>query len=219
MKRDSLNAPIGLLGGTFDPIHVGHLRMAIEIAQACQLEKVHLIPCYKPVHRQNPFASATQRFEMVMQAVQDNHGLIADDCEIKRQQPSYTIDTLADLRQRLPNTPLCVLIGIDAFLEFHTWHRYDEILQTAHLIIADRYPYQMVAHDEVNKMLSKHQITDKKVLHQQLAGGILIQPIPQLEISSTFIRKQIELHMNTRYLLPDNVYTFIKEQNIYSKPQ
>ena len=123
-----LQQAIGILGGTFDPIHFGHLRTAIELHQALDLAEVRLIPCYQPVHRKLPIASPEQRLEMAYCAIRDEPALAIDNCEIERQRPSYTIETLEILRQKFPQTPLCLIMGIDAFLGFPSWHRYEEIL-------------------------------------------------------------------------------------------
>src|SRR5438552_2155932 len=147
---------IGILGGTFDPIHLGHLRMAIELYEALDLARVHILPCYHPVHRKFPVASPEHRFEMVKTAVADEPSLFADDREIRRQGPSYFIDTLLEMRQEMPKTPLCLLLGIDAFLGFTSWHRWQEILDEAHLIVAYRPYYQLPPAGIIIDLLPKH---------------------------------------------------------------
>ena len=134
---------IGILGGTFDPIHLGHLRMAIELYDVLDLAKVHIIPCFQPVHRKQPVASPEQRLAMVKCAVQDEPALFADDREIRRKNPSYMIDTLLELRAEMPGTPLALMVGIDAFLGFTSWHRWREILEQAHIIVAHRPHYHL----------------------------------------------------------------------------
>src|SRR5687768_13270840 len=123
-----LSKAIGILGGTFDPIHLGHLRMAIELYESLNLARVHLIPCYTPVHRAQTVASAEERLAMVKAAIANEPVLYADDREIKSKKPSYTIDTLLSLKEEFPDTPLCLFVGIDAFLGFLSWHRWEEIL-------------------------------------------------------------------------------------------
>src|SRR5476651_2279340 len=138
-----LQQAIGILGGTFDPIHFGHLRMALELYQALDLAEVRLIPCYQPVHRKQPVATPEQRLAMVHKAIDREPALQVDACEIERQGPSYTIDTLITLHERLPNTPLCIFMGIDALLNFPSWHKWEAILQLAHLVVAHRPHYQL----------------------------------------------------------------------------
>jgi nicotinate-nucleotide adenylyltransferase len=207
---------VGILGGTFDPIHLGHLRMALELYEALDLAKVHVIPCYLPVHRKQPVASHLERLAMVECAVADEDALVADAREIIRKSPSYTIDTLLEMRDELPNTPLCLLIGIDAFLGFPSWHRFSEILNCAHIIIAHRPQYRLPGTGIIAELIKERLQHEVAYIHENLAGGILLRPITALEISATDIRKQIAMGRNPRYLLPDKVYNYIKEHGTYS---
>lgn len=211
-----LEQPIGILGGTFDPIHMGHLRMAVELHDALSLAKVHVIPCLKPVHRKLPVASAEHRMEMVKCAVANEPTLIADNREIRRKGPSYMIDTLLDMRKEMPNTPLCLLVGIDAFLGFASWHRYNDMLDVAHIVIAHRPQYQLPATGVIADLVKHKRQTDTSYIHHHLAGGLLLWPITALDISATDIRKQIAMGKNPRYLLPDNVYQYIKQHGVYN---
>jgi nicotinate-nucleotide adenylyltransferase len=207
---------IGILGGTFDPIHNGHLRMALELYESLDLAKVHIIPCYTPVHRKMPHAPPEQRLAMVECAVASESALYADKREIQRHAPSYAIDTLLELHEEMPNTPLCLLVGIDAFLGFLSWHRWDEILNQAHIIIAHR-PHYHLPHAGVIADLFKERLQHEiAYIHENQAGGILLRPITSLEISATDIRKQIAMGRNPRYLLPDGVYDYIQKHGIYS---
>ena len=122
-----LQSAIGILGGTFDPIHFGHLRTALELHQALDLKEVRLIPCYQPVHRKSPIATPEQRLAMVKRAIEFEPALQVDDCEIRRKGPSYTIDTLTFLHEQFPNTPLCLIMGIDAITKFPSWHRWEDL--------------------------------------------------------------------------------------------
>ena len=212
----STHKAIGILGGTFDPIHLGHLRMALELTESLDLARTHLIPCYQPVHRKQPEASADQRFEMVQCAVSSEPLLYADDREIKRQGPSFMIDTILEMRGEFPEMPLCLMIGIDAFLGFLSWHRFQDILKNAHLIVAHRPNYQLPATGPIAELFKKHAQHEVAYLHERQAGGILLRPITALEISATDIRKQIAMGRNPRYLLPDNVYNYIQQHGTYS---
>lgn len=212
----SLEKAMGILGGTFDPIHFGHLRTALELYQALDLAEVRLIPCYQPVHRKLPIATPNQRLAMVQSAIVNESALTVDDCEIRRQGPSYMIDTLLDLRTRNPNTPLCLIMGIDALLGFPSWHRYQDILTVAHLIIAHRPHYHVPQTGTIANLLKKHLIHSHTALHTTLSGHIILHPVTPLEISATDIRKQIAMDRNPRFLLPDPVYQYIKEHGVYS---
>jgi nicotinate-nucleotide adenylyltransferase len=214
------NKPTGILGGTFDPIHFGHLRMALELYQALDLAEIRLIPCYQPVHRKQPVATPEQRLAMVKKAICEEPALIADDCEIKRESPSYTIDTLKHLHQlakrHAKQTPFCIIMGIDALLGFPSWHKWEEILKLAHLVVAHRPHYQLPHTGVVADLLKQRHTTNALDLHRHLGGKILLHPVTALEISSTDIRKQIGLGQNPRFLLPDSVYKYIQEHGTYS---
>jgi nicotinate-nucleotide adenylyltransferase len=211
-----LEQAVGILGGTFDPVHFGHLRMALELYQALDLAHVRLIPCYQPVHRKQPVATPEQRLAMVQKAITSEPALCVDDCEIQRKGPSYTIDTLNTLQTTLPNTPLCIFMGIDALLNFPSWHKWENILQLAHLVVAHRPQYQLLKTGIVANLLKERLTENAADLHKHAAGRIFLHPVTSLEISSTDIRKQIAMGGNPRYLLPNNVYHYIKQHGTYS---
>lgn len=207
---------IGILGGTFDPIHLGHLRMAIELYEALDLARVNITPTCKPMYRKQPVASPAKRLEMVQCAVADEPALYADDREIRRGGITYTIDTLLEMRAEMPETPLCLLVGIDAFLGFPSWHRWTEILDHAHIIVAHRPHYHLPNAGIIADLIQSHLQKEISFIHENIAGGILLRPITALEISATDIRKQIAMGRNPRYLLPDGVYDYIKQHGTYT---
>ncbi len=212
----NLQQPTGILGGTFDPIHFGHLRTALELRQTLDLAEVLIIPCYQPMHRKAPVATPEQRLAMVQQAIANEPSLRIDSCEIQRKGPSYTIDTLEILRKKLPHTPLCVIIGIDALLNFPSWHRYEDILKLAHLVVAHRPFYHLPQTGIIAELIKNRLVNSPLALHETLAGHILMHPVTSLEISATDIRKQIAMGRNPRYLLPDSVYEYIQQHGVYS---
>ena len=153
---------------------------------------------------------------MAKRAVATETAFKIDECEIKRKGPSYTIDTLLELRKKAPQAPFAILIGIAAFLGFTSWHRWQEILENAHLIVAHRPNYHLPQTGIVAKLIRDRLVEDATLIHQKLQGCILLHPITSLEISATDIRKQIAMGKNPRYLLPDNVYEYIKKRGTYS---
>jgi nicotinate-nucleotide adenylyltransferase len=207
---------IGILGGTFDPIHLGHLRMAVELYQALDLAKVHITPTFMPMYRKQPVASPEQRLAMVKCAVKGEPALFADDREIRRGGPTYAIDTLHEMRAEMPETPLCLLVGIDAFLGFASWHRWEEILNYAHIIVAHRPHYHLPLDGIIADLIQAQGHKEISFIHENMSGGILLRPITALEISATDIRKQIAMGRNPRYLLPDGVYDYINQNGIYT---
>jgi nicotinate-nucleotide adenylyltransferase len=210
------HSAIGILGGTFDPVHLGHLRLALELQESLTLTNVHIIPCFRPVHRKMPVASPAERFAMVENAIRNEPALVADDREIRRQNPSYMIDTIMEMRAEFPDHALCLLVGIDAFLGFTSWHRWKDILDEAHLIVAHRPQYQLPKTGIIAELLNAYLRDDSAYIHTHKAQGIILRPITQLEISASDIRKQFAMGRNPRYLLPDQVYDYIKQQGIYS---
>lgn len=211
-----IHKALGILGGTFDPVHLGHLRMALELYEALDLAKVHIIPCFQPVHRKLPTATPEERLAMVECAVAKEPALFADAREIYRKGPSYMVDTLNEMRTEIPDTPLCLLLGIDAFLGFASWHCWRDILNLAHIIVAHRPQYHLPTAGIIAELLKERLQNDGTFIHKNLFGGILLRPITSLEISATDIRKQIAMGRNPRYLLPDSVYDYIKLHGTYS---
>jgi len=200
---------IGIFGGTFDPIHIGHLRTAADVQQALKLEQVRLIPLNSPPHRDPPLASGTQRLEMLRAAVACNPLLVIDSRELDREGKSYTVDTLHSLKDDLGQEKLCLLIGSDAFSHFPHWRQPEVILELAHLIIMHR-PGEPIA-DHYNE----RQTHNPLMLKQHDAGCILIQPVTQLDISSTQIRSMLKQGKDPRYMVPDSALNLIKQQHIY----
>lgn len=204
---------IGLIGGTFDPIHIGHLRPAFEIAELLSLEEIRFIPSATPPHRWQPEASAKQRLEMVKLATESESIFSVDDREYRREGASYTVDTLISIRKELGNNePICMIIGYDAFKTFTQWHNWLEILTLCHLVVSSRPGYQPEALEEWVNNRQTDQATD---LHKNNAGLIYFASVTQLDISATYIRNQISSGYSSRYLTTDNVYNFIKRNKLY----
>ena len=207
--------PIGFFGGTFDPIHYGHLRSAFEVLQALRFEEVRFIPCGDPPHRGATFAAAEMRLRMVEVAISDQDGFTSDDREIRRDGPSYTIDTLLDLREEFPRRSLGLILGMDAFLGLSKWHRWDEILDVAHIVVAHRPGWKAPDIGALGEMISDfgtHRVDD---LHDSLCGRIYVHAVTQLEISSTEIRDLVAAGRDARFLMPDAVKDVIEESRIY----
>lgn len=206
---------IGILGGTFDPVHIGHLRVALELYQSLPLDEIRFIPCGQPPHRETPQASANQRLAMLRMAIQDQQGFCIDERELQRQGPSYMVDTLSSLRDEFPDVPLCLIVGLDVFGEFDKWHRWLEIPTLAHIVIVHRPGSDLEDEGQVFEILQERQVKEPSVLLKQVAGAILLWPVRQLDISSTDIRLLIDKHKSPRYLLPERVYSYIQSEGLY----
>ena len=208
--------PVGVFGGTFDPIHYGHLRTAFELLQALRLDEVRFIPCSDPPHRGKTFASAAERLRMVALAIDGQEGFVADDRELARGGPSYSIDTLLALREEFPQRSLGLILGMDAFLGLHTWYRWDEILDVAHIVVAHRPGWKAPDIGPLGELLEEfgtHRVDD---LHETLCGRIHIHAVTQLEISSTEIRDLVAAGRDPRFLMPDAVCQAIGESTCYT---
>ena len=209
-------SPMGVFGGTFDPIHYGHLRTAFEMLQALRFGEVRFMPCGNPPHRDTPFAEASLRLEMVRVATEGQHGFVVDDRELLREGPSYSVDTLAALRSDFPLRPIALIIGMDAFLSLPKWYHWREILQLAHIVVAHRPGWRAPDMGPLGDLLADrgtHRIGD---LHQAKAGHIYIHDVTQLEISSSEIRELIRMGRDARFLLPDPVREVIEQSACYA---
>ncbi len=216
---------IGVFGGTFDPIHFGHLRPALDVVDVFNMEKCHFIPCNIPHHRTQPSATSNQRLEMVAAAIAVESRFFADPVEIKRDGISYTIETLEVIRSEAGKSKtLCLIIGIDAFTKFDEWYRWDEILNLCHIIVTHRPGWEVeniVKSDlvsiELGNVITRCLITDKVELNKAKVGKIIFQSVTQLDISATKIRNLLAEKKSIHYLVPDDVIAVIKNQNIYVK--
>ncbi len=209
--------PIGVFGGTFDPIHYGHLRTAFELNQAMQFEEVRFVPCGEPPHRGETYAGAHERFEMVRVAIEGQAGFVADDRELHRNGPSWTIDTLLSLREELPDRPLALIVGMDAFLGLPRWHRWQEFLDVAHIVVAHRPGWRAPDMGPLGELLNDkgtHRVED---LHEALHGRIHIHAVTQLEIASTEIRDLVAAGRDPRFLIPDSVREVIADSQCYGR--
>lgn len=199
----------------FDPVHFGHLRSAVEVRQNLGFDQVRLVPCARPPHRAGAVASAEQRRTMLELAIAGEPGLAVDDREMTRTTPSYTVDTLASLRTELPATPLCLVVGIDAFLGLPTWHQWQALFNLAHIVVLERPGRDMTMSDILRAETQARFTTEAADLHHTLAGHVLMHRVTQLPISSTALRESLARGRSVRYLLPDTVYRYIEAHDLY----
>lgn len=203
---------IGILGGTFDPIHHGHLRTALEMAEHFGIADMRLIPGKVPPHRPQPVASAEQRLAMLQLAVASEARLHTDERELYREGYSYSVDTLASLRAEVGDEcPILFTLGVDAFLAFQTWHRREAILQLTHLVVVHRPGYSLPPAGWYTNRLG----ANPDDLRSTPAGRIYSLAVTALDISSTRLRATLQQGKNPRYLLPDSVLDYIQSHQLY----
>ncbi|MBP1131423.1 MULTISPECIES: nicotinate-nucleotide adenylyltransferase [Enterobacterales] len=206
-----------LFGGTFDPIHYGHLRPVEALAAEVGLSRVTLLPNHVPPHRPQPEANAQQRLKMVELAIAGNPLFAVDDRELHRTTPSYTIETLEAIRkERGAELPLAFIIGQDSLLSLHKWHRWQSLLDTCHLLVLARPGYNdRMDTQELQQWLEQHRVTDATQLSLKPQGYIYLADTPQLEISATEIRQRRHQGLNCDDLLPRSVQRYIELQGLY----
>lgn len=212
---------IGILGGTFDPIHYGHLKPAQDVLQNVGLHQVRFLPNKNPPHRETPWLSGELRKHLVEISIADIPQFVLDDRELNREGPSYMVDTLAELKAEFADETLCLIMGMDAFDGFTQWHQWQSILNLCHLIITTRPGFtvldsHMASHYEASfgehqTMLQARMVKDANALQQRQHGQILLQSTTLLDISASQIRAALSCGKSIHNLLPENVREYLQQ--------
>ena len=204
---------IGIIGGTFDPIHFGHLRPAFEIAEKLSLDELRFIPSANPPHRWKPEANPQQRLDMVKLAIKDTPNFALDDREYRREGASYTVDTLQSIRDEIGEEhPLCMILGMDAFSSFTQWHQWKKILSLCHIVISSRPNYD---DSPIDSWMQNLHCDDSALLSQSPAGKLYFCEVTQLDISATRIRQMIKKGVSPRFLTRKTIVEYIQKNAIY----
>jgi len=219
-----LSQRLGILGGTFNPIHYGHLAAAEEVRGRLKLERILFIPSHLPPHKfEGEVPSALQRLELVRLATLDNPFFEPSEIEIKRGGRSYTVDTVEALRQEFPGTELFFITGLDSFLEIQTWHQWEQLLTLCNFVVISRPGYHFVDLAKISFMKgAAHELAglDRGDLQQAVvrsaAFTIFLEMIPLFDISSTDIRNRVKAGVSIKYLLPDAIETYIITNKLYA---
>lgn len=206
---------IGLFGGTFDPVHYGHLRAALEARDKLGLDSINLVPAGTPPHRDPPVAEGRHRLEMLRLALDGSPRFRVDDREIRRGGPSYMVDTLAGLRDECGDAPLILLIGQDAANNLDTWHQWRRLFELAHLAVMRRPDAATRYRGELGEMMQERLVEKPAGLMGTAAGRVVQLEITQLEISATAIRQSFSSGTSPRFLLPDSVISYIRRHQLY----
>ena len=208
--------PIALLGGTFDPVHMGHLRAAIEAREALDALEIRLLPCALPPHRDTPTVDPAQRLQMLRLAIAGLAQVSCDPRELQRRGPSYTVDTLISIRAELGDTqPLVLVLGADAFAGLPSWHRWREIISMAHIAVLSRPDAHGLIDPRLEELLASAGTADPACLSQRPSGLVLRLEIPPLPVSSTLIRARLAQGRSVRFLVPDAVINLIQSHGWY----
>ncbi|MEO6800199.1 MAG: nicotinate-nucleotide adenylyltransferase [Rhodanobacter sp.] len=197
--------PLAIFGGTFDPIHLGHLCVAWEAAELLDAD-VLMMPSGIPPHRPPPIASALQREALLQVALRDQSRLVLDARELARRGPSYTVDTLVELRAEQGDRPLVLLLGADAFAGLPAWHDWRRLFELAHLGVLSRPGQQAALPDELQRAAAERWVEDSTGLQSAPAGRLMALSVTPLEISATRIRELLAAGREPRYQLPPGVF-------------
>lgn len=206
---------LGVYGGTFDPVHFGHLRTAMEVKETVELDEILFVLCGKPPHRTVSSVSSMHRLSMLQAAVEGVPGFKVDARELEREGYSYSFDTLASLRQEKEDRTLCLILGMDAFQGFASWYRWQEVFNLAHLLVMFRPGAELTFAEPLNVLVKDRRVSSVAELRRAPCGLISFQQVTQLDISSTRIRELIRQGNSPRYLLPDAVWAMIRENKLY----
>ena len=209
--------PIGLIGGAFDPVHLGHIRIGLECVESLNLERVSFIPAHTPPHKAGAGAAPEHRLAMLERALRPYPQLAVDDLELRRGGISYTIDTLVELRAADPEQTLCFIMGADAFATLPAWRRWRELTDYAHLVIIDR---KQQAERRWERCLQNHYAEcacpSPQKLHTRPGGCIHRAAVTVPDVSSSQARALLNGEQNTENILPPGIHDYIKENNLYS---
>jgi len=205
---------MGVYGGSFDPVHLGHLRAALEVQQLLQLDEIRFLPSGQPPHRDAPEADDELRLRMLIAAIGDQPGFLVDRREMRRDGPSYTVTTLELLRADFPDTSLVLIVGMDAFLGLPDWYRWRELLELAHLVVAHRPGWKPPASGSLGELL-KARASDDPDQFLSGHGRIFVHAVTALDIASSDIRSAVGRGESIRYLVPDSVREIIMDSGCY----
>lgn len=212
---DPVPEPLALFGGTFDPVHYGHLRCADEARQKLNLEKLYLLPAGNPPHRNTPVATVRQRLEMLQLAQAEFPHLAIDDREIRRSGVSYMFDTLKGIRQEFPQRSLLLLIGQDAANDLHSWFEWEQLFELSHIVILTRPGVQTQYRQNLAKQIQRRLVSDVQKLLLSQAGAVLHLGVAAIDISATTIKSIMRLGRSPRSMMPGPVWDYINENRLY----
>jgi len=212
-----MKKPIGIFGGTFDPIHLGHIQLAKEIYRLYHFQEIRFVPCHQNSLKNQPMATAAQRLDMVKLAIEDIPGLIADEREVIQGGPSYTIDTVRELRNEIGNQSLCLIMATDTFAGLPLWKQWQQLVNYAHFLVGYRPGFTYQQSPELSNLLKTYQANDIHEIYQMPAGRILFLDLPELfNVAATDVRALLLHGKNPKDMLPKKVQQYIEQHHLYS---
>lgn len=204
-----------IFGGTFDPIHNGHIKTATALVNELDIPSLALMPSAVPPHRPQPGASAGQRLDMVTLATQQHSSFYAEDWELTQDRPSHTAKTLRDFNTRYPQDTLVFVMGMDSLMNLHRWYQWEQLIQCAHLVVMPRAGVTYAPKDKaLIRFIDSHRTTTTSTLRTQASGALYLADTPMIDVSATDLRNRLKTR--ERHLpIPDSVYDYIKEHQLY----
>lgn len=206
---------IAIFGGTFDPIHSGHIQAATALQQQFNFSEIRFIPCKQPVLKPAAQATSKQRVAMLKLALHDHPNWLVDTRELDRESPSYMVETLRSLKKEYPTKSLCLILGVDAFNDLPRWHQWEKLLTLTHIIIINRPGYHLQLDPQLQQVLQQHLTTNAQLIYQNQQGSILQVELPPSIDSSTALRSAIASGLNIKDQLPAKVWAYIIENHLY----
>ncbi|MEX2132001.1 MAG: nicotinate-nucleotide adenylyltransferase [Pseudohongiellaceae bacterium] len=206
---------LGVMGGMFDPVHLGHLQAAVTAMQSLHLESIRLIPCYQPNHRDPAICSPSQRLEMLHLATAGMSGIIIDDREIRRGGVSYTVDTLTALHEEFANAVFVFVLGIDSFLSITDWYRWERLFELCHFLVLGRPGYQVNPETEIGRQFRDRRVNNPQDLFKNISGGVLLVSDMNVGLSSSAVREKIRIGESIRGMVPQVIESYLVEHNLY----
>jgi len=210
-----MSAAIGVFGGTFDPVHYGHLRAAMEAREMLKLQDLRLLPAGTPPHRNATMASSEDRLNMLKLAVANYGEFSVDDREVRREGRSFMVDTLTEIRTEVDTAPILLIIGQDAANELDSWHQWRSLFELAHIVIMRRPGSLPAWAGELRTQMEGRLAEDVGPLLRSASGRVFPLHITQLAISSTDIRDRMRKGYSARFLMPDCVIDYIEQEHLY----
>lgn len=206
---------MGVYGGTFDPVHKGHIQPVLQAAEQAGFDHVKLIPCHIPPHKGKPRALPAQRLEMLELICAEFSCFSIDERELKKGTPSYTVETLQELRTQIPDSSIAFFMGMDSFANLNKWYKWQELLDLSHIVVCERSDQVDQLPQEIGIYYQQHGTQESADLHTSTCGKIFIANTQDVQVSSSLIRKRIKDNESYREFVPDSIYQYIQRCKLY----